>query len=735
MLSCKWRRRRGGQRGQTTIFIALFFATMLLVFAFSTNIGMLVHAKINLQNAADAAAYAGASVQARQMTTVAYLNYEMRRALKQFLYLYMIWGSNAQTCRPSSASGASNVPGCNAAGVGDPNRNYNFRLYDPRDPQALRERAGLYIPSVCIIFEDSNNYCQKHDVAGIPEFQSSGYYGWADSIISSVQSATKIIIDKKVDDCESRTRANVLFLIAWLFNLDPRPAQITSAADQLNPFPISGMDSVGYLPRYAILRARIDNQEEALNLNLTNEGLSTTITDEVFEQLRGRAGNDKQWYYERPMQAFLSARNNLPTEADNGIFSDIQLSELIPQTGYGNGPSPGLSNPPILAQYSDQKRLFTLANSEFRGALISSERGGCQQIRVARDIQQFPMGVFKRAKIVTYYAVRLQAKVKLLFSPFGEDGSVPISAYAAAKPFGSRTGIFLRINDDPERFVGARANMTGRSGAGFVSVFSPLFPNPKIEDTAVRSNQAGFAANGHFGYLTQATTLFGLAGGMRLAGSYAPWEVGFYTVPANFQNISKFSNNPRYETTYQLFAPVSPVNQQSDSLAFLRDRIMQYVMDTSSTGINVIAGIINQQLSDANFDVLFSYMRDRSLDRYHLIPDPILRDRPDLLNFARGNGGQRYTVAAMANDQRRQLTSWNTTKTAGHGGGSYNNSELGEGFGRSGYSVKMVSFRTLLNGGPAGNDENVAYDNPFDRYLSGGDEAEVVINAINALEH
>src|SRR3989344_8669644 len=100
------KRFKNSESGQATIFMALFMSTMILLFAFTTNIGMLVHAKINLQNAADAAAYAGAAVQARQLTHAAYINYEMRRALKEFLYLYMVRGSLAQTCYPQDQNGA-----------------------------------------------------------------------------------------------------------------------------------------------------------------------------------------------------------------------------------------------------------------------------------------------------------------------------------------------------------------------------------------------------------------------------------------------------------------------------------------------------------------------------------------------------------------------------------------------------------------------------------------------------
>ena len=50
-----------GERGQAALIIAMMTTTFLLFIAFVLNIGMLVNAKINLQNAADMAAYAGAA--------------------------------------------------------------------------------------------------------------------------------------------------------------------------------------------------------------------------------------------------------------------------------------------------------------------------------------------------------------------------------------------------------------------------------------------------------------------------------------------------------------------------------------------------------------------------------------------------------------------------------------------------------------------------------------------------
>src|ERR1700741_2233855 len=75
--------------------IGMIIMTFVLFFAFVINTGMLVNARINIQNAADLAAYAGAAVQARQLTHISYLNYEMRRQWKKFLFRVYVIGNMA----------------------------------------------------------------------------------------------------------------------------------------------------------------------------------------------------------------------------------------------------------------------------------------------------------------------------------------------------------------------------------------------------------------------------------------------------------------------------------------------------------------------------------------------------------------------------------------------------------------------------------------------------------------
>src|SRR6476646_3090857 len=93
------------QRGQASVMIGMMMMTFILFFAFVINTGMLVNAKINLQNAADFAAYSGAAVQARQLTQISYLNYEMRRQWKKYLFRTYVLGTMSLDSSPRTGAG------------------------------------------------------------------------------------------------------------------------------------------------------------------------------------------------------------------------------------------------------------------------------------------------------------------------------------------------------------------------------------------------------------------------------------------------------------------------------------------------------------------------------------------------------------------------------------------------------------------------------------------------------
>jgi hypothetical protein len=735
--------------------MALFIFTMIIMFAFTTNVGMLVHAKINLQNAADAAAYAGAAVQARQLTSAAYLNWEMRRALKEFLFFYTVRGQYAaMPCFPQNAAGGK-IGMCNGT-PGD--ARYNFAFEDPRENN--NETGGPFLPSVCIIFDPTNNYCQKNGVPGIPEFQSGGNWGVADPIVNAVRSATNQIIEKKLADCLGRTEINQQFLIAWLFNLNPYKngdALLTIGRDSDDPFPSTdGLNRVGVLPRMAILRARIDNFEETLNMSLANEGVgSVTVTEETMGTLRNVAngGSKTLDYYERPVQAFLSAKNNLPgVGGDNGIFANIEMTELLPtQPG---APTSGagfdnrfIQNPPILVKFKDEFAHISVANSRFTTRSVL-DRGDCWQYREERVIPHFPFGVTKYPGLITYYAVRLQAKARLLFSPFGGNGIVTLSAYSAAKPFGSRIGKDLSHDEDTE-FHQMIALGKKESGDQINTLTTPRFPNPLVADDDTDSQTGGFTTNAHLGYVKGAMqALNSLAAGPRLAGAYENWEVGYYTVPVNYndpEQIGLFEDNPQFDGTFfALNAPIFPVNS-NPNLGFLRLRVEEYLNGgpaDAKTLEGKFGAFLGGVMNDAKWAVLFGYLEGTSNELVNAnIPDPMLNDDPELLGYARSRG-QRWTVAASPNAQRRGLTSWNNQKTAldqdlGAGTSIPRNSELGPDIGRSGYSVRFISFRALQSGGRGTNDKimpDMEWSNPFNRMDAGGAKARIE-DDLNKIRH
>lgn len=741
--------------------MALFVTTMIMLFAFTTNIGMLVHAKINLQNAADAAAYAGAATQARQLTAAAYLNWEMRRALKEFLFYVDVRSQYAaMPCFPLN----SNADRLSLCGQRPGDERYDFGFVDPRENN--NETNGPFIPSVCVIFDRNNNYCQKAGVPGIPEFPSGGGWGVADPIVAAVRSATNQIISKKLEDCQGRTEINQQFLISWLFNFYPfrdPTALLSTGKDSDDPFPFSnGLERLGYLPRAALIRARIDNFEEALNLNLANEGVgSVTITDQTMAALRGATSAVKTLdYYERPIQAFLSAKNNLPTVGDdNGNFAEIELTELLPNRAANVEVNPNLKNPPVLVKFNDLVSKATFANSKFE-QIAGQDRGNCYQFREARIVNRFPFGVTKDPTVLTYYAVRLQAKARLLFSPFGGNGIVTLSAYSAAKPFGSRIGKHLNpenSSDGALQMMMARAKL-GRqfvaAGGGtiddsieFISSFSPMHPNVLVADGDTTSEEQGFSANAHLGYLRAAIAFFGrLDFGVRLAGAYAPWEIGYYTPPANYnKNIQGlFEDNPKYDGKFfSLVAPVYPVNGAGGDLTFIRDRVRGYLVadvdDMDTLEGAQFKAFLETIMSDARFSVLTDYMNATKETTFHYIPDPMLSDVPELEAYAQ-SVGRKWTVAGMDNSYQRQLTSWNNQKTAADSdavGGIQPNSELGLDMGRSGYSVKFTSFSSLKKGGVGTNDPGQvgsSWTNPLERLDAGG-AATRIFDDINKLKH
>jgi hypothetical protein len=80
-----WKKPIQNARGQVAVLFALVFTFMFVLFAFVVDFGHLIQNKMNLQIAADAAAYAGAAWQARALNQMGAVNYHLRQNYKELV--------------------------------------------------------------------------------------------------------------------------------------------------------------------------------------------------------------------------------------------------------------------------------------------------------------------------------------------------------------------------------------------------------------------------------------------------------------------------------------------------------------------------------------------------------------------------------------------------------------------------------------------------------------------------
>ncbi|MBU6375542.1 MAG: hypothetical protein KGQ59_06065, partial [Bdellovibrionales bacterium] len=228
----------------------LIATTFFLFFAFVVNTGMLVHAKINLQNAADVAAYAGASVQARQLDAIGALNYDLRRQYKRFLYRYINFGNS---WRPDQKTG---------------NR-FAFGAY--RSLSNRGQFENIQVPSVCLVFKPDDNYCNIYNLEKISVSDNRMFFDAIGRALGDVLDALEKIRQR---NCAGLAAVNFLALAQWLYNTDPEGAKAfvnTVYTDEESRLALQTLPSIteglGVIPRNQITYQRINTlKDEFMNL-------------------------------------------------------------------------------------------------------------------------------------------------------------------------------------------------------------------------------------------------------------------------------------------------------------------------------------------------------------------------------------------------------------------------------------------------------------------------------------
>ncbi len=422
------------ERGQISIFFSASLVVIVTVIAFVINIGLFVKAKINLQNATDAAAFSGASVQARQLTKIAYLNWEMRNIYKEWLYKYYVIGNlNIEDVRNSKSS-KSNV--------------MQFKLLpevDPQNTSKIVQEDLFNIPAICIHIDKTSNICRRYSIFGFPEFQSSG--------VSGAEEASRVfmntLISQKIADCNERSKLNMMVANNWTYNVLGKSVGQSLAAQA----PPILADRQGAWPKAVELALRIRNLEYVMNTEANSGGINIGNIDEI--------QNEKKLGNERIVKAFYSAYRNLGNEVDNVMKNSFKLTELPPkkyiaQNDYSA--SNLLIPKPYEKQWVDLK-LMMVNYAIFFAAMVPTANpknsAACDISKVAIPVPGYPLGFYKNPDVVTYYAVKGEADFEGMFNPFSVD-KITLTAYAAAKPMGGRIGPMLFTQKSGEKYIRGR---------------------------------------------------------------------------------------------------------------------------------------------------------------------------------------------------------------------------------------------------------------------------------------
>jgi hypothetical protein len=469
-------------KGQLSIFMGITMILVMGMLAFVINVGLFVKAKINLQNSVDAAAFAGASVQARQLTNIAYANWEMRNTYKEWMFKYYVLGQLGLLSNPYSL-GSNSLVGTDT----------KFYLYNPgADVLGASQAAGfdMYnVPSICIHNNNQKNICPLYTLPGIPRFQAIGVAG-----ISEIHEAfVNKIVEEKGANCIARTQLNFLTALAWAYS---------SGIREIPGTPLVATNRVGAWPQALELAMRIRNLEMIVN--------RPAITDPIdYTMVQTLANEGTQFgLNERPIKAFLSAfrnmsggkyKNNVSGTAHDEFATSFRLYEIAPQPyeaqpstvssfliptqgefSYSNGMGA------TQKQYLDLQVMplnYATMFSTFAGQTGSFEdvttEQGCVISKTAMPVPGYLLGFVKNPAVMTYYAVKGEANFTGLFFPKireSDTGSIKLTAYAAAKPFGGRIGPRLFTFADNNGTVEARDDGQKRSTAYISGLKAPAVP-------------------------------------------------------------------------------------------------------------------------------------------------------------------------------------------------------------------------------------------------------------------
>lgn len=596
--------KKWGERGQMSVFLSICLIIIASLLAFVVNVGLFVKAKINLQNAVDAAAWSGAAVQARQLTNMAYLNWELRNTYKEWMFKYYVIG---QISLPKTKlNGSKDAFENTGAPKGQGPSGTSFRA-----PPFFAKGAGTTeawdhynLPSVCIHLSESANVCATTSLPGLPRFETLNMPGVGESHRKFMNSITAT----KAKDCSTRSDLNFGAAMIWAYG----------TLGKIRGAPAIAANRVGAWPQAIELAFRMRNLEMIANrpplpcLSANGGSGCTNVYDLD-------TSPDNIPYNERPIKAFWSAYRNLSGglskegKAQQGTESkslsdflagSFKLEELEPnmylaeQTNLSGFLISNRLN--ALNKYYVDLQIVPLNLVTFYTSFVSTQskfegiemQAACPGSKTALPVPGYIMGFVKNPAVMTYYAVRAEANFVGLLYPFLKRDGIKIEAYAAAKPFGGRIGPRLFGIDNNNQAVTPRNE--GNRSAAYLTVlgsrsegFSPGLPIPTPD------------GNDTFWAKTPADNIGGIpaSGDIKFAVPNLLYE---YDAAAGVAGISDQAQANAILTTLEEAGNSGAANATSENLGlFNQSQYISFASNLVSTSSNMSGSEVTQSIINA----------------------------------------------------------------------------------------------------------------------------------------
>jgi len=184
--------QRSNQRGQVAVLFALVFTFMFVLFAMVIDVAHLINNKINLQLAADSAAYAGAAWQARTLNAIGMINYRMRQDLKELAMRVQVTHLRHNRNFPRGGDVINGAPG-------------------QADVDAfICQQAHGYVSESGVIYADDTNLCRNASAAtgGLPPIVVPPVIAAFDPFEAAIAAQIRRIADAADKQCAAAAHDN-----------------------------------------------------------------------------------------------------------------------------------------------------------------------------------------------------------------------------------------------------------------------------------------------------------------------------------------------------------------------------------------------------------------------------------------------------------------------------------------------------------------------------------------------